>query len=129
MSALGVGALAAMLGTLWLERSLPQTIAARTGRKIEVRGPLEVRLLSLRPTVVAHQVTIGNPPWMPAGTTAEIDSLRAVLAVPLPFRSLTIKSLELTAEHASISCATPTGARNWQMRDPPPAREGVSRGR
>jgi hypothetical protein len=31
------------------------------------RGHLEAHLFSLNPRVIAERVTIGNPPWMPAG--------------------------------------------------------------
>jgi len=34
------------------------------------------------PQVIAEQVTIGNPPWMPAGLTAEVGRLTLLLKLP-----------------------------------------------
>src|SRR5688572_10716173 len=65
----------AVLESTWLRSALPELVATRTGRSIEVRGPMELHLLSWSPSLVAHDVVIGNPPWMPPGVLARVRRL------------------------------------------------------
>jgi len=60
---------AAIFGARELKGPLLRVIAARTQREIRVDGRFDLQLLSLHPTLSAEQVSIGNPPWMPAGVT------------------------------------------------------------
>ncbi len=88
------------------------------GSKFGVRS--KVNLLSLRPSVVAHDVTIGNPPWMPSGcwrSTGADDRRR----FPLPWRSLTIRQLDLPGREFGWCCDA-QGRANWQTQDPRKAR-------
>ncbi len=123
LSVLGVIAVAVVGGAAWLARSLPQVMAERTGRHIEVRGPLEVNLLSLRPSVVAHDVTIGNPPWMANGVLAEVATLKVVVDLPLPVRATTIRQLEVSGARIHL-VRDSEGRANWQWHDPRTARRG-----
>jgi uncharacterized protein involved in outer membrane biogenesis len=98
-------------GTLlgYLERS--------TGRKITVSGPLEVRLLSRHPSVSAHGVTIGNPPWTPPGITAQIDFLSLVYDWPPWGAAKRIESLRMQGARLTLF-RDATGHANWQRRNP-----------
>jgi len=92
-------------------------LAARSGRPIQVEGSIEARLFSLNPQVVAERVAIGNPPWMPAGSTAQIGKISLVIETPRFGRSLGIKKLVL--QNATLHLARDSSGRaNWQLTDP-----------
>src|SRR5579862_2295475 len=57
-------------------------VARRIGHPIEVKGILQAHLLARHPQVIADEVIIDNPHWMPAGVTAEIGRVIVVLARP-----------------------------------------------
>jgi uncharacterized protein involved in outer membrane biogenesis len=52
-------------------------LSDRVGRTVEIRGPLEVDVWSLRPRMQAHDVAVGNAPWDRSeklmGTVARVD--------------------------------------------------------
>src|SRR5947209_3616213 len=50
-------------------------VSSHSGRQVRVGGKFTVHLFSLHPRIEAQRVTIGNPPWTPAGVTAEIGHL------------------------------------------------------
>src|ERR1700722_8716230 len=77
-----VAVLAAALDAGYFRAAFIRFLEARSGRQIQVKGPLEVRIFSLSPTVIAENVAIGNPPWMPPGLTAEIGRISLVFATP-----------------------------------------------
>ena len=54
-----------------LRGPLVRYLTAHTGRPWRIDGPIEAHLVSLHPSLIAGQVTIANPPWAPAGNTAE----------------------------------------------------------
>src|ERR1035438_433313 len=70
-----LAAAAALVDAKHFRAPLIRLIAARTGRQIRIEGSLEVHLLSSPPRVFPDRVTIGTPPWMPPGSTAEIGRL------------------------------------------------------
>jgi uncharacterized protein involved in outer membrane biogenesis len=124
-----VGALALVLAVLvpHLKSVLLGAIAARTGREIRVDGEFSVRLFALHPQVTAHQVYIGNPPWMPHGAFLEAQNLTLELDWHLGTPLLTVRSLDM--EQATLRLLrNATGAANWQLheggggRGPPPLR-------
>jgi uncharacterized protein involved in outer membrane biogenesis len=102
---------------------LVEWLAERTHHRIQVDGPFEVNFLSWTPRVVAERVTIGNPPWMPAGNTAEIERVALELDFPLPWRETSIRKLEMTGAklHLIRDAASRT---NWQTRPPGAPRGG-----
>lgn len=112
---LGLGAL---IDAGQLRGLLLRVIAARLGRPVQVDGPIETRLLTLTPRLVAQRVTIGNPPWVPPGTTAQIGRLLLVLDHwPLFGRELEIRRLEL--EQAELHFMRDAAGRaNWQSAPP-----------
>ena len=113
LAALGVG-----LDSGLLRGPLLHLIAARTSRRIEVGGVLELHVFSFHPRLTAERVTIGNPPWMmPAGSMAEIGKLTLVLRMPGVGRSLQFEKLAMDA--AALHLARDTAGRaNWQWTDP-----------
>src|ERR1700733_3564685 len=87
--------------------------ALSTGREIRVNGPLQAHLFSRNPQVIAEQVTIGNPPWMPAGLTAEVGRLTMLLK--LPWFDHPGGLVQLDMEGATLHLMRDTeGRANWQ---------------
>src|SRR5665213_598388 len=100
-------------------------ISKRTGREIRLDGPLTAHLLSFTPRVTAERVAIGNPPWMPAGPTAEIGNLAMTFELlPLFRHSFVIDRLDLNAATLHFARAA-DGRANWQAHDP---RERIGEG-
>ena len=91
-------------------------LVAHTGRQIRIDGPLEVHLLSWHPVVKASRVTVGNPPWSPAGNLAEIDSVTAVFDVS-PGHRITLESLELHGANFHLQRDI-EGHANWHWKAP-----------
>lgn len=99
-----------------LKTTLLGWLAARTGREIRVDGEFSVHLLALHPQVTAHQVYIGNPPWMPHGAFLEAQSLRLELAWHLGKPLLTVRSLDM--DQATLRLLrNASGAANWQLHE------------
>jgi uncharacterized protein involved in outer membrane biogenesis len=91
--------------------------AWRIGRPVQVKGMLQAHLFSRNPRVVAEQVTIGNPAWTPAGVTAEVGRLSAVVRLPGFGHSAGLVALD--AEAATLHLIRDSmGRANWQLHDP-----------
>ena len=104
---------------------LAHFIAARTGREIRIEGSLKAHLLSFTPRVIAEHVAIGNPPWMPPGTTAEVGRLSLSFELwPLFSHSFIIDRLETEATTLHLARGS-DGRANWQLSDP---KEGAGEG-
>ena len=89
-------------------------VTARAGRPVKFEGTIQAHILSFHPQLVAERVTIGNPPWTPAGTAAEIGKITLVLEMPWFGRSLVIEKLAL--EGAALHLVRDsTGHANWQL--------------
>jgi AsmA family protein len=88
-----------------------------TERKISVSGALRAELFSLHPRISAEGVTIGNPPWTPAGVTAHIDFLTFQLEVPRWDHPMRIDALRLQGAQLTLF-RDAAGHANWQRRDP-----------
>ena len=88
-------------------------VAAQSGRQIRVDGRFDVDLLSLHPRIVAERVTIGNPPWVPPGVTAEIGRLT------LTYDLFSFELRTLAMEQATLHLTRDEeGRSNWQIRAP-----------
>src|SRR5262245_3928895 len=101
VSVLGIVVLAliafgAFLSSARFPKLLVDSLAARSQRRSQVDGAFEVNFLSSTPSIAAERVTIGNPPWMTPGNTAEIERLTLVFDFPVPWRKSTIRKLEMT---------------------------------
>src|SRR5580658_3048237 len=97
--------------------SFTRFLAARTGREILIGGTLEAHLFSLHPRLTAERVSIGNPPWMPAGITAEVGKILIVMQAPWFGRSFSIDKLEMEAA-TFYPGRESTGHANWQWTNP-----------
>jgi uncharacterized protein involved in outer membrane biogenesis len=86
-------------------------------RQIQVSGALDVQLLSLHPQIVAEQVTIGNPPWTPPGTMAEIGRLAITYDLPWFGRPLALHCVEIGQASLKL-LRDDQGHSNWQTRAP-----------
>jgi AsmA family protein len=108
----------AMLDANHFRGPLAHFIAARTGREIRIEGSLQAHLLSFTPRVIAEHVSIGNPPWMPPGPTAEVGRLSLSFELwPLFAHSFIIDRLETEATTLHLARGS-DGRANWQMNDP-----------
>src|SRR5580658_5644542 len=102
----------ALLDANRLRAPLLRYLASHTGREFRIDGSLQAHLLSLHPSFIAEHVTIGNPPWSPAGHMAVIDRLTVEFELPSFSHALVIRKLEL--EGASLHLQRDAaGHANW----------------
>jgi uncharacterized protein involved in outer membrane biogenesis len=96
---------------------LVRVIARRVHRPIQV-GMLQTHLFSRHPQIVAEHVTIGNPPWMPAGRAAQIGRVSMVLVLPGFSHRAGVDALDV--QGATLYLARDATAHaNWQLTSPP----------
>jgi AsmA family protein len=99
-----------------LRSSFIRFVSWQSGRPIDVRGALHLRLLTRNPRIEAEQVTIGNPPWTGPGITAEIAKLTVEFAPLLGHQSgLSLLKIDTAQLHFTRDSA---GRANWQRVDP-----------
>src|ERR1700690_1263782 len=111
---LALAACAMALDAGYLRHPLLALLAADSHRRIEIVGSLHARVFSRHPHFVAEHVQIGNPSWMPAGVTAEVDRLTLDLAIPGDGHLLRIDRLLL--EGATLYLVRDIDGRaNWQL--------------
>ena len=97
-----------------LKDPIVRYVASHSQREIRVDGAFHANLFSLHPRIVADGVTIGNPPWMPPGVTAEIGHLELTYGLPPNFQLETV-----VMEGASLHLTRlDNGHSNWQARPP-----------
>jgi AsmA family protein len=109
--------LAAALDAGYFRGPIIRFLAARAQRQLQVGGIFEVHLFTLEPRLIAERVTIGNPPWMPSGTTALIEKISLTIELPRFGHGFGIARLEM--EGATLRLARDsTGHANWQLSDP-----------
>jgi AsmA family protein len=82
------------------------------GRAIRVNGDFDVRWLSLRPRITASRVVVDNPPWMPAGVTAEFGQVTLSMRWQLSTLPLRIQRLELKQTQLHL-LRDARGRANW----------------
>ena len=97
--------------------------ASRLSRQIEIRGTLDLDLLSSTPTLTATNVTLSNPAWMPPGATAQIGKLTVVFNFPWPGRQESILRLEMQAAKLHL-VRDADGRANWQWTPPDTLKKG-----
>jgi uncharacterized protein involved in outer membrane biogenesis len=93
------------------ERALLRVAATRAHRTVEVGGDLRVIVWSTRPRIEASNVTIGNPPWMPAGRLARLDSMTLTFA-PTLWHPLRLHGIAIAGGALSLQRLA-SGAANW----------------
>jgi AsmA family protein len=109
--------LAAALDAGYLHDFLVRTIAAHTERSIQVGGALRLRILSSHPRLVAERVTIGSPPWTPAGVAVEVAKITAVFATPHWNQPIVVDRIEIDGAVLHMFRDV-TGHANWQLKNP-----------
>jgi uncharacterized protein involved in outer membrane biogenesis len=91
--------------------------AAVSGRPLAVDGSIKLRILSLHPQVIAERLSVGNPAWMPRGSTAEIAKFTLAISIPWFGRSYAVENLQM--EGATLHLQRDAdGHSNWR-RNPP----------
>ena len=82
------------------------------GRPIRVNGDFEVHWLTRQPRITAGSVVVGNPPWMPAGLTAEIGRVTVLMHWQFAALPLRIQRLELQQAQLHL-LREENGHANW----------------
>ena len=110
-------AAAAALDAGFLHDPLVKLIAAKIDRPVRVAGALRLHLLSRNPRLEGEGVSIGSPPWTPAGIAMEAGKISVVFAAPHLGRELIID--KLTIDHATLHLFRDAVAHaNWQVNNP-----------
>jgi AsmA family protein len=109
----------ALIGEHHLKGVLLRAIATRTGRHVRIEGPLEVQLLALHPRLEARKVSIGNPPWMSPGVTADIGTVSIALQWQFSLPPLSVRRLELNEARLYLARES-SGRANWHMQESGP---------
>ncbi|HEY2781258.1 MAG TPA: AsmA family protein [Steroidobacteraceae bacterium] len=108
---------AAALDAGYLHDVLVKFIASKLERPVHVEGTLRLNLLSRNPRLLAEDVSIGSPPWTPAGVAAKAGKISVVFATPHLGRELVMD--QVTIEHATLHLfRDASGHANWQVRNP-----------
>jgi uncharacterized protein involved in outer membrane biogenesis len=114
----GLAILAAVaLDAGYLRGPLVKWVASHTDRPIRVDGPLSLHILTRNPRLVAERVTIGNPPWTPAGNAAEVGKITMVFATPRLGHELIIDQLAIDKATLHLYRDAASHA-NWQLENP-----------
>lgn len=113
----GIVFLGVALDTGHLRGPVTRFISARAGRPVTFGGALDIHMLSLHPRLTAERVTVGNPPWVAPGATAELGTVSLVLTDPWFGRPVGIEKLEI--QDATLHLARDAaGHANWQWSPP-----------
>ncbi len=112
-----LAALAAALDTGHFQKPLMRFIASHAGRPLEFKGAFQLSVFSLHPRLIAEDVVIGNPPWVPSGPTAEIAKVILVITLPWFGHGLGVERLEMHGATLHLMRDS-TGHANWQWTDP-----------
>jgi uncharacterized protein involved in outer membrane biogenesis len=100
-----------------VQYALVRYAASKLNRTIDVRGTLNLNVLSPTPTLTATNVRLSNPTWMPPGIAAEIGTLKMVFDFPMPGRQKSILRLEMISAKLHL-VRDADGRANWQWRPP-----------
>jgi uncharacterized protein involved in outer membrane biogenesis len=94
----------------------------RSGRRITIAGPLEVRLWSSTPRVTMSQITIGNPPWdRDEKPMVRIARVHAQLKwLPLLKGDVILPRVELIKPEIYLH-REPSGRANWTFENTRPS--------
>jgi AsmA family protein len=116
-----VAVIALAVGEQHLKGPLVHLLKVRTQRDIRIDGALDVHLFSLHPSITAQQVSIGNPPWSPAGVTARVESVRLDLEWQRSTSPLGLRRLEL--DDATLHLIRDSSGRaSWWMHESGPGK-------
>jgi len=110
-------ALVIALDAGYLRRALIEALTSQSGHHIQVNGKLQVHLMSLHPHLMAEQVTISNPSWMPPGIAASIDRVTVDLVIPGQGHWMRIDRLVMQGASLNL-IRDEQGRANWQLQEP-----------
>ena len=99
-----------------LEGLLVRAMETRTGRQITVDGAFEAHFLTRHPQLSAEQITISNPPWMPAGQFAHLGRVVVELRWHFGWPPFEIQALRI--EQARLHLVRdPLARANWYLSE------------
>jgi uncharacterized protein involved in outer membrane biogenesis len=110
-------ALAAALDAGYFHETLVKFLSRHAQREIRVDGPLRLHVLSRHPRLVAEQVTVGSPPWTPAGVAVEAAKVTLLFETPRLGRALELAGVNIEAATMHLK-RDAAGHANWQMKNP-----------
>jgi AsmA family protein len=104
-----------------LKATLEHVISARTGRQVRIGGQLQTQLFSRHPSIIAGEVAIDNPTWMPPGVTAEVSRVAVLLEWHWALPPFQIRRLEIDGANLHL-VRDAQGRANWHMREEGPGK-------
>jgi len=111
----------------WFKPLVERQVEARTGRRFEITGNLDVDHFGWTPLIQVGGPRFGNAAWSKEPTMAEADCLQLAIELkPLLFhREVSIPQLRLRKPHLRLEVG-PDGVGNWKFGEPStrPARYG-----
>ena len=110
-----------LIGERHLKGTLVHAFSVRTGRQVQIGGDLQAQLLSLHPWISAHEVSVGNPEWMPPGVTAEANLVTVRLEWHWAVPPLQIRRLEILGANLHL-VRDAQGHANWHLHEEGPGR-------
>jgi uncharacterized protein involved in outer membrane biogenesis len=121
VAAAGLGAVlvvlaASLAAAHHLKSIIVHAVTARTGRAVSIDGELTVDLLRRHPWAAAQSVTVGNPLWMDAGTTATAGRVNVLFDWRLALPPLAIDRLEIGQAELNLE-RDAAGRANWHLRE------------
>ena len=114
---LAIALLAAAIDAGYLRGPFIRYLSAHSGREIRIDGRLEAHLFSFHPRLSAERVTIGNPSWTPAGTTAEVGKVSLTIELPWFGRGFGFERIQTDAATLHLM-RDAKGRANWQLHEP-----------
>ena len=111
-----LGLLIGALDAGYFRGPLIHLIGVRTGRDIKA-DVLTLHLFSRNPQLVAEGVTIGNPPWTPAGNTAVLGKITVIFSIPGSGQGFGIQRVDIQSATLHL-LRDSTGHANWQRTNP-----------
>lgn len=101
------------------KEAIAAQIAARTGRSVDLVGPIGLSLLP-SPTITARNVHLANPPGAAVSDMVRLRAVEVKLAFwPLLSGDLQIPSVTLIEPEIDLE-ELPGGANNWRLQPSPP---------
>jgi uncharacterized protein involved in outer membrane biogenesis len=92
---------------------IARQVARSTGRSFEIKGDLEVRLFSLWPRIIAHDIVMGNAEWSNNRVMARIKRIDfTVSMLKLMIGRLSFPELSLSDFHVVLE-VNKDGTPNW----------------
>jgi uncharacterized protein involved in outer membrane biogenesis len=103
----------------WFKGPVERRVEAATGREFRIHGDLDVDWVDWRPTVIGHQVVLGNADWAAAPEMFRAERAEIGLALWPLFRGrVHLPAVRLQSPVLNLE-RDGDGRANWNFRDAP----------